>query len=115
MATMATMATSARPRTGCLGVVADVWRGAVLGDFAPRLGLAGAVTQAALGYIPLVGEVCAVRDGIADWRQRDRLGVVLNVLALVPVFGGFAKTVDVLHSTHRIGRAIFTDHTRAAA
>jgi hypothetical protein len=109
------MAIRERPQTRRLSVVADVWRGAVLGDFAPRLGLAGAATQAALGYVPLVGEVCAVRDGIADWRQHDRLGVVLNVLALVPIFGGFAKTLDVLHSTHRIGRAIFTDHTRAAA
>jgi hypothetical protein len=109
------MAIRTRRQSGHRGIVDDVWRGAVLGDFAPRLGLAGAATQAALGYVPLVGEVCAVRDGIADWRQHDRLGVALNVLALVPVFGGFAKTLDVLHSTHRIGRAIFTDHTRAAA
>jgi len=104
-----------RRRIGGLGIVADVWRGAVLGDFAPRLGLMGAVTQAALGYVPIVGDACALRDGIEDWRRHDRLGVVLNVLALVPIVGGFAKTVDVLHSTHRIGRAIFTDHPRAAA
>lgn len=104
-----------RRRSGYRGIVADVWRGAVLGDFAPRLGLMGAVTQATLGYVPIVGDVCALRDGIADWRRRDRLGVTLNLLALVPLVGGFAKTLDVLHSSHRIGRAIVTDRTRAAA
>lgn len=84
----------------------DVARGAFQGDFAPDLGLAGTLTQAALGYVPGVGTVCAARDAVASWQRRDRLGCALNALALVPFIGGVAKTAEALRNTQRIGRAV---------
>jgi hypothetical protein len=86
--------------------VRDIYRGAVRGGFARDLGLAGALTQVALGYCPGLGTFCASRDLLADLRHRDRLGALLNGLALIPIFGGFSKTVAVLHHTHQIGRAM---------
>lgn len=74
----------------------DLYNGAVLGDFAREKRLPGALTQIVLGFIPGVGTVCAARDCVADLRYRDLLGFCLNLLALVPVFGGFSKTVEVL-------------------
>ena len=50
----------ARPPPG--GLVRDIVRGAVPGDFAPALGLAGAATQVVLGYLPVVGTLGALRD-----------------------------------------------------
>ena len=50
----------ARPPRG--GRARDIARGAVLGDFAPVLGLAGAATQVVLGYLPVVGTLGALRD-----------------------------------------------------
>ncbi|HEX6123212.1 MAG TPA: hypothetical protein VFY89_08625, partial [Ktedonobacterales bacterium] len=79
--------------------------GAVRGDFARDLGLAGALTQVALGYCPGLGTCCATRDLLASLRHRDGLGALLNGLALVPLFGGFSKTVAVLHHAHQLGRA----------
>ena len=88
------------------GLVRDIVRGAVLGDFAPALGLAGAVTQVVLGYLPVVGTLAALRDAAAAWRRRDRPGCALNLLAVVPVIGGVAKTVEVLRDARRLGRAV---------
>jgi hypothetical protein len=78
----------------------------VRGDFARELGLAGALTQAALGYCPGVGTCCAARDLLADLRHRDGLGALLNSLALFPVLGGFPKTAAALRHIHLIGRAV---------
>jgi hypothetical protein len=82
----------------------DVFGGAVLGDFATEVHLAGAVTHAALGFVPVIGTVTALRDFVACWLDADGLGMVLNLLAVIPVFGGVPKTVDVLHGVHRVHR-----------
>jgi hypothetical protein len=74
----------------------DVYHGAVLGDFAREKRLGGALTQIVLSFTPGVGSICAVRDCVADVRYRDGLGFFLNLLALIPVFGGISKTLDVL-------------------
>ncbi|HEY7782474.1 MAG TPA: hypothetical protein VIC85_19940 [Ktedonobacterales bacterium] len=96
------MSTSATPtRGGCLGFVVDVWRGAVIGDFATKVGFFGALTQALLGFVPVIGTLCAVRDLIADMRMGDRLGMLLNALAIFPVFGGVPKTIEVIHHLNR--------------
>lgn len=87
-------------------LASDVARGAFQGDFARDLGLAGTLTQAALGYVPGVGTVCAARDAVASWRQRDRVGCALNALALVPFVGGVAKTAEALRNAQRISRAL---------
>lgn len=84
----------------------DVINGALLGDFALELGLPGALAQVVLSFIPLVGTVGAVRDTIADWRQRDRIDVLLNILVLIPFLGGFAKVVEVARNLRRVGRAV---------
>jgi len=83
----------------------DLYRGVVWGDFDLQLGVAGAIAQSAVGFVPGVGTIMAIRDLIACLRQRDLLGIVLNILAAFPVFGGLAKTTDALHTMHRYHRA----------
>ncbi len=83
----------------------DIYRGAIWGDFDRDLEVGGAVTQAAVGFIPGVGTVCALRDLIACIGRRDLLGIVLNMFAAIPVFGGLAKTADALHTIHRYRQA----------
>jgi phosphate/sulfate permease len=90
-----------RPRSSWLK---DSFRGAVLGDFATEVHLPGAVTHAVLGFVPGIGTVMAVRDLVACWLDADWLGMVLNLLAVMPVLGGVPKTVDVLHGVHRVHR-----------
>lgn len=80
----------------------DVLRGAVWGDFALDKKLPGTLTQIILGYVPVLGTLGALRDAFADWRTRDPLGVALNLLAVFPVAGGIPKTIEVLHSAHRL-------------
>jgi hypothetical protein len=89
----------------------DLYRGAFLGDFAATIGIPGAVTQALLGYVPVVGTITALRDAVADWRLHDVAGIFLNILAAFPVLGGLAKTADVLHAVHRLHRAYSTRQT----
>lgn len=93
-------------RHGCFYHVRDIWRGTVLGDFAREKGVLGIAAQIICGFLPGIGDLCAVRDFIADWRAHDLLGAVLNVLGLVPVFGGFPKAIDALHAAHQVGRVI---------
>lgn len=101
-------------RGGITGFIRDILRGALLGDFALDLGLAGAITQVALAYTPVVGDICAVRDMVGDFYHRDRLGFLLSLLTLIPVLGGIAKTIDVIHNTHRVGRALIRSRNRHA-
>ncbi len=82
----------------------DIFGGAVLGDFATEVHLPGAVTHAALGFVPVIGTVTALRDFVACWLDADGLGMVLNLLAVMPIFGGVPKTLDVLHGVHRVHR-----------
>ena len=93
--------------------VFDIVRGALLGDWDHDLRVPGAVTQAIMGYVPVVGDLCAVRDGLHDLIHRDVIGVVLNVLALVPVFGGIPKTIEVIRSTRHIHQAYRRSHPKA--
>jgi hypothetical protein len=86
------------------GFFADIYAGAVHGDFAPRLGIPGALTQIVLGFVPVIGTVCAARDFVANRRKGDRLGAVLNALALIPFLGGFPKTAAVIHSVRHVGK-----------
>ena len=69
----------------------DLYRGAVWGDFDQDLGVAGAAAQSTIGFIPVAGTLAALRDLFACLGQRDPLGVILNLLAIFPVLGGFAK------------------------
>ena len=103
-----------RRRSGILGFFRDILRGALLGDFALDLGLAGALTQVALAYTPIVGDICALRDMAGDIYHRDKLGFLLSAIALIPVLGGIAKTVDVIHNTHRVGQALVRSRQRHA-
>lgn len=82
----------------------DIANGAFLGDYAPTLGLPGALTQVALSFVPVVGTLCALRDARADQMRRDRPGVILNLLATLPLFGGVAKTAEVLRHAQRLKR-----------
>src|SRR5258705_13085734 len=74
----------------------DVFGGAVLGDFATEVHLPGAVTHAALGFVPVIGTVTALRAFVACWLDADGLGMLLNLLAAVPIIGGAPQTPAVL-------------------
>ena len=76
------------------------------------LGIAGAITQVALAYTPIVGDICSIRDMVGDIYHRDKLGFLLSMLALVPVLGGIAKTIDVIHNTRRVGHALVRSRQR---
>jgi hypothetical protein len=93
----------------------DVYGGAVLGDFATEVHLPGAVTHAALGFVPVIGTVTALRDFVACWLDADGLGMVLNLLAVMPIFGGVPKTLDVLHGVHRVHRHLKRSARRRAS
>jgi hypothetical protein len=95
----------ARPAAPSRALAFDLYRGVVWGDFDRQLGAAGATAQAAVGFIPVVGTVTALRDLLACIGQGDLLGIVLNLLAIFPVFGGLAKTADALHAMQRYHRA----------
>jgi hypothetical protein len=82
----------------------DIVQGALLGDFARDLGLPGAVVQVALNFIPVVGSICALRDAAANWRVKDRTGVALNLLAVIPYVGAVAKTAEVWRHVGRLRR-----------
>ncbi|GEM_PF-1353832 len=86
--------------------ISDVFRGAFLGDYATDLGIPGAVTQIICGFLPAIGDLCAMRDITADLGRRDWVGVGLNCLALIPVAGGFPKTIEVIRSLSHVGHVI---------
>ena len=86
-------------------VLPDILNGAFRGDWTPRLGVAGAVTQAIVFYIPVIGTLCAIRDFFACLHKHDSLGSILNALAVFPVLGGFPKTADVIHNFVTINHA----------
>ncbi|CAA9578339.1 MAG: hypothetical protein AVDCRST_MAG18-2809 [uncultured Thermomicrobiales bacterium] len=95
------------PNSGGAGrpsILGDMVRGALLGDFARELGLPGAAVQVALNFVPVVGSICAFRDAAANWRTRDRTGVLLNLLAVVPVIGAVAKGAEVWRHVQRLRR-----------
>jgi hypothetical protein len=94
-------------------LIGDVSAGLFLGDFASELGLAGAVTQISISFVPLIGSICALRDLVADLRRHDPFGAVLNFLALTPVLGGFSKTFEVIRSTAHVGHAVHISRQQA--
>ncbi len=85
-------------------IMRDIVRGALLGDWAGELGLPGAITQVALNFVPVVGSICALRDAAAGWRTRDRVGVALNLLAIIPWIGAAAKAAEVWRHVQRLRR-----------
>ncbi len=106
-------ARAASPTQPARSMLLDLYRGAVWGDFDQDLGVAGAAVQSTIGFIPVAGTLAALRDLFACIGQRDPLGVVLNLLAIFPVLGGFAKIADAVHSLHRYHRAARRRRQRA--
>ncbi len=84
----------------------DVYCGAVRGDFEENMGAPGYITQATLAFVPVVGQVCAVRDFIASRRKRDRLGMLLNVLVFIPIVGGLFKTILAIRNLSHVPKAL---------
>lgn len=84
----------------------DILAGAIYGDFARSLHVPGVVTQVILGFVPVLGTLCALRDLIANVHYRDRFGTIVNLFALIPFFGGFAKVFDAIHDLRRLHHAI---------
>ena len=96
-------------------LVEDIYGGAVRGDFDEHLGVAGYVTQALLAFIPVVGQVCAIRDYIADRRKGDTLGAILNIFVLFPFFGGISKVALALRGIRRLPRMMTGANSPPAA
>ena len=105
----------ATPPRRRVGFFHDLYNGIVLGDYAYELGLVGALAQIVMGFLPIVGTICALRDCVADWSYGDRLGFLLNVLALVPFLGGFPKTAAVLRAMFHVGHVVHANRRRNAA
>ncbi|MBA3826444.1 MAG: hypothetical protein H0X24_21395 [Ktedonobacterales bacterium] len=82
----------------------DIYGGAVRGDFDEHLGMAGYITQAALAFVPIVGQVCAARDFIADRRKGDTVGAILNLFVFFPFLGGLSKVALALRGIRRLPR-----------
>ena len=101
-----------RPHERRPGLVRDVWNGAMRGDFARNLGFFGGVTQVVIGFLPLFGTLAAMRDIVADLKYHDRLGCAFNTLALIPVFGGVSKTMDVIRVLHHAGHVVHVTQRR---
>ncbi len=95
------------------GLVRDIWNGAVRGDFARTMGVAGGVTQVIIGFLPLFGTLAAMRDIVADLKYHDRLGCAFNTLALIPFFGGVSKTMDVIRVVHHAGHVVHVTRRRS--
>ena len=93
-------------------IISDIIQGAILGDYADELGLPGAATQVALSFVPVVGTLCALRDAQADRVRRDSPGVVLNLLAALPMIGGVAKTAEVIRHAQRLKRGFSVTQRR---
>ena len=90
---------------------ADIYNGAVFGDFADELGLVGYTTQAAIGFVPIIGAFCAFRDFRACRQKKDRIGMVLNGLACIPFIGFFPKTAVVIRAAAEAGNAaVYASH-----
>jgi hypothetical protein len=92
------------PRRG-IPFFADMYNGAVFGDWSDELGFVGLTTQAICGIIPVVGTICAWRDFRACRRKHDRVGMVLNGLAMIPFLGFFPKTAEVIRVAANMGNA----------
>lgn len=101
-----------RPGHSRPSLVSDIVRGAVQGDFARDLGLPGVVTQVALSFVPVVGTLCAFRDAAADRQRNDRPGMVLNLLAAVPLVGGAAKSAELIRHARRLKRGFGVSYRR---
>jgi hypothetical protein len=95
-----------RRRHPFLAFIYDVLAGAIYGDFARNLHIPGVITEVTLGFIPGLGTLCAIRDLIANLHFRDRFGVIVNIFALIPFFGGFAKIFDAIHDLKRLHSAM---------
>jgi hypothetical protein len=93
-------------------ILSDIVQGALLGDYATELGLPGAATQVALSFVPVVGTICALRDAQADRIRRDSPGMVLNLLAALPMIGGVAKTAEVIRHAQRLKRGLAVTQRR---
>jgi hypothetical protein len=106
-------ARAAPPPQPARSIMLDLYRGAVWGDFDQDLGVAGAAAQSTIGFVPVAGTLAALRDLFACIGQRDPLGIVLNLLAIFPVLGGFAKVADAVHTLHRYHRAAKRRRQRA--
>jgi len=84
---------------------ADMYNGAVFGDWSDQLGFVGLTTQAIFGLIPILGTICAWRDFRACRRKHDGVGMFLNGLAMIPFLGFFPKTAEVIRAAAQMGNA----------
>lgn len=89
----------------------DLVNGVVRGEYTPRLGITGRIAQGTLGFVPGIGQICAVRDFFACSGKHDRVGMALNALALIPGLGGFPKTAEVIRAAREVGHVYVAGHT----
>jgi hypothetical protein len=89
-------------------LVADIYRGIVLGAYAIEdLHAPGMVAWIAAGFVPGLGTFAALRDGYYSFEVREWGAFLLNLLGLLPFMKGFANIMDRalarrLHHFHRM-------------
>ena len=76
----------------------DLLRGIFLGAYAvDELHMPGLFVWIILGFVPVVGTVCALRDAYYSVEVHEWGGLVFNLVGLLPFMKGFANIVEVSH------------------
>ncbi len=83
----------------------DIALGALIGDFAEVLGVPGYLTQGLLGFVPVVGTCCAIRDLLANLVKGNRGGMILNAISLIPIVGGISKMAHAVRGIKNASQA----------
>ena|GEM_PF-5949923 len=86
----------------------DLYRGIIKGAYAIHtLHLPGMLAWIAMGFVPGLGTIFAVRDGLYCLEVKDRGGLFLNLIGLLPFMKGFSNIMDVafVHRVHRMAHA----------
>jgi hypothetical protein len=92
-------------------LIPDLYRGVVKGAYAAdRLHSPGMMAWIIVGFIPGLGTFFALRDGYYSVEVRDRAGLLLNLIGLLPFMKGFSNIIDVAF-VHRVHRMAHTTHT----
>ncbi|HEV2238738.1 MAG TPA: hypothetical protein VGR57_18920 [Ktedonobacterales bacterium] len=96
-------APAARPRKYHLSL--DLWRGVFAGAYAIEdMRAPGLLAWIAVGFVPVIGSLAAVRDAYYSFEVREWSALVLNLLGILPFMKGVTNVLEVahLHQLHRV-------------
>jgi len=96
------------PSTKPYHLLPDLFRGIFRGAYAiDNLHLPGMLAWIVMGFVPGLGTILAVRDGLYCLEVKDGGGLLLNLFGLLPFMKGFSNIMDVafVHRVHRMTHA----------